>query len=100
MLHRGHPRARTRVDRGRSTPLPQRLSADTELGRDLTDRFELGLIIGQSLLEQPQRALPKLRRVLTGHDPSSNKKRNQTQGNSLSSASTELPRLLQTFVEL
>src|SRR5690606_19867686 len=72
---------------GPAAPLPQRLGADTELRRDLTDRLKLGLVVRQGLLEQPQRALPELRRVLTGHDPSSNRKRNQTQGDSAQAAS-------------
>src|SRR5690606_2187019 len=74
----------TRIDLRATLPLPQRLGRDTELPADMSDRRVLGLVLRQRLLQQPERTLPELRRELTGHDSSSQRKRNQTQGDSCS----------------
>lgn len=67
LLIRAHTRPDTGIDLGLAAPLPQRLVTDAELARDLTDRFVPGPMVRQRLLEQPQRALPELRGILTGH---------------------------------
>ncbi|WP_308465065.1 hypothetical protein [Rathayibacter soli] len=46
----------------------QRLGRDTEPVGHMTDRRVLRLVIRQSLLEHPHRALPELGLKLTGHD--------------------------------
>lgn len=79
MLVAAHTRPGTGVNLGSATPLTKRLWANTELGANMTYRCVLGLIPKHRLLKHPERTLPELRRKLTGHNSSSQRKQNQTQ---------------------
>lgn len=57
-------------------PYPSEFRDGVELGRDLTDHFELRLAVGRILAQQPQRALPELRRILRCNSSTIQEKRN------------------------
>jgi murein DD-endopeptidase MepM/ murein hydrolase activator NlpD len=82
MLITGQPRPLAGIDLRTTTPLPPSLGSDAKPGTNVPDRGVLGFMLRHRLLEHPERTLPELRRILTGHTPSSNRKRNQTQGDS------------------
>src|SRR5262245_50428919 len=84
MLAASHAGAFAGIDLGLAPPPTQRLLRDTEFAGHGLDGLELGNIRGLHRgLQQPQRTLPKLRRILTGHSfQSSYEDRNKTWGSS------------------
>src|SRR5690606_14229186 len=83
-LARG-PRLAALVNVDALLPQTQRLGIDAELSGDVLDRGVIGLVIGASLAQHPQRALTEVVRIRSWHESILQKKRTERNSGRISS---------------